>query len=371
MRSEGPAAEDTPRRVLTDNPDPHSDGVQALAAAVEQCERILVYSHLNPDPDTAGAALALKEVLTSYGKKVTICYRGIIGRAENRMLMRLLGGDIIHATKIDQSGYDGIFLVDCQPDYGFLPETGSLPIVGVIDHHPLSPSSGGIPYVDVRPEYGSTCTMLVEYLQRESLEPPRDVATALFYGLKTDTQDLSRRTDEPDIAAYDWLLPRIDRQVLARIENPPLPREYFECFASAVGHAKTYRNAVITEIGRMPYSDMVAEVADRLIRLDEMEWSVCFGMHGQRIYLSVRTVHLTRDAGELVKAVLRDEGVGGGHDTMAAGRVQLIEDSDETYIRIVTELWNRFLASLGEDSDIGRRLVTDDAFPERIHPSES
>ena len=343
----------------------------ALVGALAEAQRILVYSHLNPDPDTVGAALALRQLLgVRKDLHVTACYRGIVGRAENRMMLSLLGGDLVHASRLDESRFDGIVLVDCQPDYGFLPEQG-LPILGVIDHHPLSPASNGIPFVDVRPEYGSTSTILVEYLREAGMEPTRDVATALFYGLKTDTQDLSRRTGEWDVAAYEWLLPRIDRECLAKIENPPLSREYFECFASAVGRARTFNNACLTEIGRMPYSDMVAEVADRLIRLDSMEWSVCFGMHGQRIYLSVRTSHPTRDAGELVKAVRRDEGVGGGHDTMATGRVQLLDDSDETYIRIVTELWDRFLAALGEDPGDGRRLVTDSGFPERIHPAAS
>ena len=113
---------------------------------------------------------------------------------------------------------------------------------------------------------------------------------------------------------------------------------------------------------------LVAEVADRLIRLEGMDWSVCFGVHGSRIYLSVRTAHPTRDAGELVKAVLRDEGVGGGHDTMAAGRVQLVDDSKETYVRIVTELWDRFLSALGEEADSARPLVADAGYEVRVHP---
>jgi len=369
----GPDAQATDgrnRRVLTREDGERPQGRPDLARALQGTERLLVFSHLNPDPDTVGAGLALRELLQSaYGKKVTTCYRGIVGRAENRTLMKLLGQDMVHASLVDQSEFDGILLVDCQPDYGFLPEGTEVPILGVIDHHPLSPASNGIPFVDVRPDYGSTCTILTEYLRADDVEPSQAIATALFYGLKTDTQDLSRRTSEPDVESYDWLLPRIDRPILGRIENPSLTQEYFECFAAAVGRARTYRNAVMTEIGRMPYSDMVAEVADRLIRLEEMEWSVCFGMHGQRIYLSVRTVHPTRDAGELVKAVLQDEGVGGGHDTMAAGRVQLLDDSDETYVRIVTELWDRFLGGLGEDPGTGRPLVPDTSFPERIHPS--
>ena len=99
----------------------------------------------------------------------------------------------------------------------------------------------------------------------------------------------------------------------------------------------TYRCTVVTEVGRVPYPDMVAEIADRMIRLEGTQWSICFGLHDQRIYFSVRTNHPTRDAGELVKKVLGDEGVGGGHDTMAAGRIQLLEESEETYQRVVNE----------------------------------
>jgi nanoRNase/pAp phosphatase (c-di-AMP/oligoRNAs hydrolase) len=249
---------------------------------------------------------------------------------------------------------------------GFLPGGTGLPIVGVIDHHPLSPGTRGIPYVDVRPHYGSTSTILVEYLKELDIEPGADVATGLFYGLKTDTRDLSRRTTPADIEAYEWLRQRLDREFLARIENPKLTRQYFESLVPALGRATVYGRTVMTEIGAMPYSDMVAEVADRLIRLEGADWAICFGMHGQRIYLSVRTTHANRDAGEVVKAVLRTDGVGGGHDTMAAGRIQLLDNSEESYLRVVTTMWDRFLAALGEDPANGRRLIEGPAFDQRV-----
>jgi hypothetical protein len=103
---------------------------------------------------------------------------------------------------------------------------------------------------------------------------------------------------------------------------------------------------------------MVAEIADRLIRLDGMDWSVCFGAHSQRVYMSVRTTHPVYDAGIIVKTALRDEGVGGGHDTMAAGRVQLADTSEATYVRTVQMLWSRFLEAMGEDPATGRRMMS-------------
>lgn len=335
--------------------------------ALAPVERILIYSHMNPDPDTVGAALGIQQLIRDvYGKTVQACYRGIVGRAENRQLLRLIGGGLVHAREIDQSQFQAALLVDSQPDYGYIKDLDRLPILGIIDHHPVSGESSGIPYRDIRPDYGSTSTIVTEYLREAGLEPRSDVATALFYGLKTDTLDLTRRTGPPDISAYNWLFPRIDRRTLSRIENPPLSKAYYAEFVTAVGRAIIYRRAVLTEIGRMAYPDMVAEIADRLIRLDEMEWSVCFGQHEQRLYLSVRTSHPTKDAGILVKAVLRNDGVGGGHDTMAAGRVQLPEGKETAYMETVDLLWRRFLDELGEDPERGERMVPNHALAQRL-----
>ena len=363
------AAEDRERVASSDTGRRARDRLLALGSALENFESVLIYSHMNPDPDTVGSALALRLLLKQrFNIDSTVCYRGMIGRAENRELMRTLGRDMVHAAQVDQDDYGAALLVDCQPDYGLLPGKNKLPIIGVIDHHPISPSSSGITFTDVRPDYGSTSTILVEYLQSADIEPDPVIATALFYGLKTDTQDLSRRTEAPDVAAYDWLQSRIDRPALSKIENPPRTREYFQRFTGALGRAVVYKKTVITELGSMPYTDMVAEIADRMLQLEGMRWAVCFGTREQRIYLSVRTSHPTRDAGTLVKSVLQGDGVGGGHDTMAAGRVQLLEDSEETYVRKVSELWRRFLDELGEEPGSGRRLVDDCGFALRIEP---
>ena len=325
---------------------------------LEDVDAVLVYSHMNPDPDTVGSALGLRFLLRErYGKKVGLCYRGIVGRAENRVMLRLLARDMLPARDIDRSDYDAAILVDAQPGYGFDGVEEGLRLLGVVDHHPPAVAAGAVPFMDIRPDYGSTSTIITEYLQAEELDPPAKIATALFYGLKTDTMDLCRRASPADMEAYEWLFPRVDRKLLSQIENPSLSRDYFDTFAAAVTRAVTYRRTVITEVGRVAYPDMVAEIADRMIKLEGTQWSICFGLHDQRIYFSVRTNHPTRDAGEVVKKVLREEGVGGGHDTMAAGRVQLLEESEETYQRVVRTLWERFLEVLGEDSSEGRRLV--------------
>ncbi len=351
---------------------PRTAGYAALKIALAGPGKVLIFSHMNPDPDTIGSGSALRQILKEgLNKESVLCYRGLVGRAENRQLVKTLDLEMVHARSVDQSQYCGAILVDCQPDYGYLPGLDRLPILGVIDHHPWSPASETVPFTDVRPGYGSTATIMVEYLKEAGITPDSRLATALFYGLKTDTQDLSRRTSPPDLEAYEWLLPRIDRPALGRIENPPLSRDYYEKFVTAVGRAVTYRSLVITELGRTTYPDMVAEIADRLIRINDIEWSVCFGWHEGRVNLSVRTVHPTMDAGALVKTALLDEGIGGGHDTMAAGRVQLAIDTEQAYLAVVERLWLRFLVALDEDPHTAKRLVTEPSLELRVLPGMS
>jgi nanoRNase/pAp phosphatase (c-di-AMP/oligoRNAs hydrolase) len=322
---------------------------------------------MNPDPDSLGAAMAMRQILEEeFGKEVALTYRGLIGRAENRRLVELLAPDLQPARKIDQSRFEAAFLVDAQPGYGYLSDVDRLPLLGCVDHHPFIASTKKLPFFDVRTGYGSTCTIMTEYMQDCGLVPVPKVATALFIGIKSDTQDLTRRTNENDVRAYEWLLRKVDRDLLAKIQNPPLQRDYFEELRKAIGRAIVYENCILTELGHVSYPDMVADVADRLLRLEKMHWSACFGYHEKRIYLSVRSNETERDAGELVKAVLGKDGIGGGHVAMAAGRVEMPDESKERYLKLVTKLWRRFLKELGEDPKAGHPLLEGEAPTQRI-----
>jgi nanoRNase/pAp phosphatase (c-di-AMP/oligoRNAs hydrolase) len=338
-----------------------------LGQVLEKPRRVLIYCHMNPDPDSLGAALAMRQILQEeFGREAGLTYRGLIGRAENRRLAELLAPDLQPARKVDQSKFDAAFLVDAQPGYGYLSDVDRLPLIGCVDHHPFIASTKRLPFFDVRTGYGSTCTIMTEYLQDCGLVPEPRIATALFLGIKSDTQDLTRRTNEADVKAYEWLLRKVDRDLLAKIQNPPLKRDYFDELRKAMSRALVYQRCILTELGHVSYPDMVADVADRLLRLEDMQWSACFGSHERRIYFSVRSSGIERDAGELVKTVLGKDGVGGGHVAMAAGRVEMPEDSKELYLKIVTKLWRRFLRALGEDPRSGKPLLEGDAPTQRI-----
>jgi nanoRNase/pAp phosphatase (c-di-AMP/oligoRNAs hydrolase) len=298
--------------------------LQRLFTAVGDAGEILILPHNDPDPDAIASALALRHLLqVAHNVSSTIIYKGIIGRAENRALVRYLGQPLRPLTEADLAGRAPIALVDTQPGAGnnVLPAGHKAAIV--IDHHTWRNLTATAAYVDVRPGGGATSTILTEYLRVAGLEPEPSLATALFYGIKTDTHGLSRGAGPPDAAAYFYLQPRIDVQALAEIEYAQVPASYFRSFNAALRAARIYDGVVVAYVGLMVYPDLTAEMARLLLRLEKSQWIVCMGVHQEVMILSVRTQSPTGDAEELVQAIVGQEGTAGGHGPSAGGQFPL------------------------------------------------
>src|SRR5262245_5547249 len=195
--------------------------VDALAdriAASPKRGRWLILTHDNPDPDALAAAAALSLVLRRrFRRTVTVAYGGIIGRSENREMVRSLGLRLTHLRNLGKRKFEHVALVDCQPWTGNAQLSDGVVPDLVIDHHPLRKATQAAAIVDVRPPYGSTATILAEYLAECEIEPSRSLATGMVYAIRSETQDFAREAAGPDHAAYDVLMPRVDRRLLARI----------------------------------------------------------------------------------------------------------------------------------------------------------
>jgi nanoRNase/pAp phosphatase (c-di-AMP/oligoRNAs hydrolase) len=166
--------------------------------------------------------------------------------------------------------------------------------------------------------------MLVEYLRAAKMEPSLEVATALFYGIKTDSRDLGRQTTPADIDAYLWLFPRADKHLLARIEHPDLPPQYFALYHTAFERSKVYGSSIVADLEEVYSPDMVAEVAERLLSLEDMKWSLAHGTYRGQLYFSLRTRDRRMNAGRLMREVCAPfGGSAGGHGSMAGARLPL------------------------------------------------
>ena len=319
---------------------------------------ILVVCHNNPDPDSMAAAQALKSIffLQKPKRKVVIAYGGIVGRAENRQMMRRLRIDMVAIKDINLKDYSLICLVDSQPRTGNndIPKT-FLPHV-VIDHHPLRSITEKCSFYDVRPGYGSSSTILLEYLRELEIPVDRKLATALFYGLKTDTGGFSRSVTKADLEAFNFLSPRLAPRTLAAIELPPVPKGYYLKYMEAIEQAVLYQNVIVTDMGKLNHPDIVAELADFLLRMEAIKWVLAMGEYKDELILSVRTSRRGWWAGQIALRVLRGLGTGGGHERAAGGKVLLADASPEERQLTKDRLVERFVKTVGVSGVAGKAL---------------
>jgi nanoRNase/pAp phosphatase (c-di-AMP/oligoRNAs hydrolase) len=321
------------------------DRLVQLLQSMEGADQCLILPHNDPDPDAIASAVALRYLLAERaGVEGQIAYKGIIGRAENQALVRYLGRPLQRLTGADLRQKRPVALVDTQPGAGNNALPAHMVPTIVLDHHPWREATATAPFADVRSAVGSTSTLLAEYLQAAETEPPRALATALFYGIKTDTLGLVRGASPADVAAYFYLQPQIDVEALIEIERAQLPADYFARLDAALHTAQVYDNLIISYVGPMRRPDLAAEMADFLLRLQGMRWAICMGTYKGGLILAVRSQSRRIGAGQLVQAIVGDEGTAGGHGAMAGGQVPLRDQSSE---RLAYALGQRARQHLG------------------------
>ena len=159
---------------------------------------------INADPDAMASAMALKRIMSHRTGKVTIARINEISRPDNLAMIRYLRIPMLPLTDKLTASYSHFAMVDSQPHHN--PAFAGIPFSIVIDHHPAVPEHPvDAAYVDIRPQYGAVSTLLTEYLRAYHIRPGIRLATALQYGIRTDTATFTRTGTEIDLRAYQYL----------------------------------------------------------------------------------------------------------------------------------------------------------------------
>lgn len=327
---------------------------QALLATLTGKRRLLLLTHTNPDPDSIASAMGIRHLVREkLGLDSAFGLSGRIMRAENQEMVKELGFELTPLGSLDLATFDCAVLVDTQPGFGHTQLPEGRPVDVVIDHHvPPHHATRGFAkptFVDVRTEIGATSSMVTGYLMDAGVDVPPAIATGLFYGIQTDTADLARDASPLDIRAYEFLVQRIDRTKLAAIRTPDVPIEYFRAFKAALNGIRIYGDLVLCTLGHTQSPEMVAEVADLLLRLRGVDTVFVGGLVNGRFYLSVRTQRPGADAYPMIRGALRGEGSFGGHGQVAGGNVPLKDTSLRGLRRLERRLEKNILKTMGAE----------------------
>jgi len=325
---------------------------------LEAAERVTFVTHVHPDPDSLGSMMGLAHLVeTKLNLPTRLTRDGLISRAENRAMVELLEVDLIPIEEISWTKEDAVVMVDSQPNTGRHSFDNGLPLYAVIDHHETPGDLEDVEFIDVRPNYGATCTLVTKYLIEQAAPIPERIATALLYGIETEVSGFPREACETDDTALQFLFPLADKDLLAQIKNARLPHSHFECLLQALQNSFIYDRVIISWVDNLPQPEQAAEVVDFLVRFEKVDWALCGGVFRDKMFLSLRSSLHGAKSGDLLRQVVGKMGRAGGHDRRAGGCIRLPSTSDNAIEEMQSEIRRRFLKALKIEDCRGQRLV--------------
>jgi nanoRNase/pAp phosphatase (c-di-AMP/oligoRNAs hydrolase) len=308
--------------------------VETVKEHFEGAESVLILLQDDPDPDALASGLALRQVLGRNKQTAPLGSYGRVTRPENIAMVKLLEIEIDKITKSNIKKFDRIAVVDLQPPHLANPPKE---IDLVIDHHPEQFTYKSH-LKDIRPSYGATSTILLEYLLCTNSSIGTRLATAMLYGIKSDTFALSREVNEWDVQAFSYLYPLANQNLMRRIERPELPPAALDALSVALKNRRVIDKVAFVNLGRVERDDLIPQMADFSLSFEGIEWAFVSGVYESNYIISVRNVGYVRAAGRVLKEAFGDIGSAGGHASMAKAIIPLAQfhrfwDIDQRNIR--------------------------------------
>jgi len=281
-------------------------------------DRVLI--PINADPDAIASAMAVKRLLWRRTTSVAIANINEIKRPDNLTMIRLIGAPLLPIKSVDPRGFNRIVMVDSQPDHHkdlavFEPQV-------IIDHHPISDTSKA-PFMDIRPNYGATASILVEYLRAAKIKPSAKLATGLYYAIKTDTSNFERQTQMEDLNAFQYIFKRANIHMARRIEQAEMRMDFLKFFKRAIEERRVRKDRLHVHLGRVTHPDICVQIADFFMHVDSVKWSIVSGVHQNNLVVIFRNDGVRKNAGLNAKKSFGRWGSAGGHKSAARAEIPL------------------------------------------------
>ncbi len=296
----------------------NKERVKTLLSHFKKDDRVLIL--IWADPDSMASALAMKRILRPRVSEVTIAHINEIRRLNNIAMVQLLKIPLVKWRQVKAGEYTKKILIDSQPSHNA--EFQKLQFDVVIDHHPLT-NGWNAPFIDIRPEYGATSSMMTEYLRTLKIKPSVVLATALIYGIKTDTNNFEKECTIQDVLCFQYLFKRMNRHLLHKIEASDIRRSELKYFRKAFEEVKIRKQRLFSHVGKVPNPDILVVIADFFNHVHEIGWVFISGEYRDRLVIIIRCDGYRKDAGKLAQRVFGPLGFAGGHREKARAEVPL------------------------------------------------
>ena len=299
---------------------------------------IIIQCHDNPDADSIASGFAVYEYLKDHGKAARLIYCGsnVIRKSNLVTMVKELEIPIEHVKSMyGVEPAELLVTVDCQYGGGNVTKYPSQE-AAVLDHHRVS---GKLPVLsEVRSNLGACSTLLWEMLRNEgySVNDNIPLATALYYGLYTDTGSLEEIFHPKDMELRDEA--NIDIGLITKLRNSNLSIEELEIAGAALlrcDYNEKYRFAIVKTGQCDP--NLLGIISDLVLEVDSIDVCLVFSVLPTGVKLSVRSCIEEIRANELAAKICNGIGSGGGHNVKAGGflQMELLTQAYESYCRVI------------------------------------
>ena len=273
------------------------------------------------DPDALASAMAVKRLLWRKVTSVDIASVNEIDRPDNLSMIQRLAIKMQRFNDLNLSTYTRFVIVDSQPNHH--PDFTRFEPNVIIDHHPDTGVQAGV--TDIRPQYGSTATIMTEYLRAARIKPSTKLASGLLYGIKTDTRNFERQTLIEDVRAFQYLFRFANKHLVNKIEREEINVAYLKYYRRAIEKKRKRKDWMFIHLGAVETPDVCVLIADFFMRVRSVNWSIVSGIDGQMLVVIFRNDGLRKNAGRVAKLSFGRLGSAGGHKSMARAEVNLSE----------------------------------------------
>ena len=296
-----------------------------LMEMIQPDDSLLLLMHGSPDPDAIASAMALREIIQKtkgLARSSFVSTEPVI-RHQNLELASSLHLSIHLINQVDIQSYRVIALIDAQPSF-FSSSLSYIKPQIVFDHHPYE-GQWSAELTDIRPYYGALSSILTEYLLCARIKIPRNLHTALLYGIKTDTDNFDRATLIEDIRAYTYHTKYANMQLIRRIELNQTPQRFLKYFNDAYHHMNNFRGRRIGFLGEVESADVCVQIADFYLRLIGTYYVVVAGIVDDRLIIIFRGDGYRQNCGTIAQRSFGRIGKGGGHRSAARMEIPMQE----------------------------------------------
>ena len=297
---------------------PVAEKLRRLLERVEPEDTVAIL--INADPDAISSAMALQRLFWRRVKKTWVFRTNVVKRADNLAMIKLLNIKQQHIRRLNPARITKWVIVDSQPHHNETLSKFHFDII--IDHHPPAPGSVAA-FMDIQEDYGATATMMTEYLRAAKIAPSPRLATALFYGIKTDTDNFVRASIPNDINAFKYLYPYTNIHIVKMIESSEMTRKTLASFRAALEILVFFKDKAYIHMGKVNEPDILVILADFFLKLVESTWCIVSGVYGQKLIVIFRHAGFRLDAGKVAQKLFGEWGSAGGHKSAARAEVPI------------------------------------------------